>query len=172
VDSRLAELMGKVAYSSSMTVAVGFDAADFAEPPSGFGFLVPKKERRRLVACTWVGTKFSYRVPEGKVVARCFLGGMDDAGVLGESDDAVTAAVTQELREIAGVTARPRFTRIARWPRSMAQYTVGHPAREAELEARLAQIPGLYLAGNAYQGIGIPDCIRMGRAAAARILAG
>ena len=137
VDSRLAELLGMVAYSSSMTVAVGFDAADFAQLPSGFGFLVPKKERRRLVACTWVGTKFSYRVPEGKVVARCFLGGMDDAGVLGESDDAVSAAVTGELREIAGVTARPRFTRIARWPRSMAQYTVGHPAREAELEARL-----------------------------------
>jgi oxygen-dependent protoporphyrinogen oxidase len=172
VDARLAELMGKVAYSSSMTVAVGFDAADFAKLPSGFGFLVPKKERRRLVACTWVGTKFPYRVPEGKVVARCFLGGMEDAGVLGESDEAVAAAVTAELREIAGVTAPPRFTRIARWPRSMAQYTVGHPARQAELEARLAQIPGLYVAGNAYQGIGIPDCIRMGRAAADKILAG
>lgn len=172
VDAPLAELMGKVAYSSSMTVAVGFDAADFAKLPSGFGFLVPKKERKRLVACTWVGTKFSYRVPEGKVVARCFLGGMEDAGVLGESDEAVTAAVTQELREIAGVTAPPRFMRIARWPRSMAQYTVGHPARQAELEARLAQIPGLYVAGNAYQGIGIPDCIRMGRAAADKILAG
>jgi oxygen-dependent protoporphyrinogen oxidase len=172
VDAPLAELMGKVAYSSSMTVAVGFDAADFAQPPSGFGFLVPKKERRRLVACTWVGTKFSYRVPKGKIVARCFLGGMEDAGVLGESDEAVAAAVTRELREIAGVTARPRFTRIARWPRSMAQYTVGHPARQAELEARLAQISGLYVAGNAYQGIGIPDCIRMGRAAAEKILAG
>ena len=171
VDARLAELMGMVAYSSSMTVAVGFDAADFAQLPSGFGFLVPKKERKRLVACTWIGTKFPYRVPEGKVVARCFLGGMEDAGVLGESDEAVTAAVTRELREIAGVTAPARFTRIARWPRSMAQYTVGHPARQAELEARLAQIPGLYVAGNAYQGIGIPDCIRMGRAAAEKILA-
>jgi protoporphyrinogen/coproporphyrinogen III oxidase len=172
VDARLADLMGKVAYSSSMTVAVGFDAADFAKLPSGFGFLVPKKERRRLVACTWIGTKFPYRVPEGKVVARCFLGGMEDAGVLSESDEAVTAVVTAELREIAGVTAPPTFTRIARWPRSMAQYTVGHPAREAELEERLAQIPGLYVAGNAYQGIGIPDCIRMGRAAADKILAG
>ena len=83
VDARIAALLGQVAYSSSMTVAVGFDAADFQTPPSGFGFLVPKKERRRLVACTWVGTKFSYRVPEGKIVARCFLGGMEDAGVLG-----------------------------------------------------------------------------------------
>jgi protoporphyrinogen/coproporphyrinogen III oxidase len=169
LDARLGELLAGVAYSSSMTVAVGFDAADFANPPAGFGFLVPKKERRRLVACTWVGTKFSNRVPEGKIVARCFLGGMEDAGVLAESDDAVAAEVSRELRDIAGVTARPLFTRIFRWPRSMAQYTVGHPARLAEIEARVAAIPGLHLAGNAYQGIGIPDCIRMGKAAAEKI---
>ncbi len=170
VDGRIAELLGKVGYSSSMTVAVGYDAADFAQPPAGFGFLVPKKERKRLVACTWVGTKFSYRVPEGKIVARCFLGGMEDAGVLKESDEAIAATVEAELREVAGVTAKPKFTRIARWPRSMAQYTVGHTVRQAELEARLGEIAGLHVAGNAYQGIGIPDCIRMGRAAAESIL--
>jgi oxygen-dependent protoporphyrinogen oxidase len=172
VDGQLAELLGTVPYSSSMTVALGFDASGFGQPPVGFGFLVPKKERRRLVACTWVGTKFSHRVPPDKVVARCFLGGMEDAGVLDEPDDAVVAAVVAELREIAGVTARPSFTRVFRWPRSMAQYTVGHPQRLAEMEARAAAIPGLYLAGNAYQGIGIPDCVRMGRRAAERILAG
>ena len=111
VDARLAELMGMVAYSSSMTVAVGFDAADFAQPPSGFGFLVPKKERKRLVACTWIGTKFPYRVPEGKVVARCFLGGMEDAGVLGESDEAVTAAVIAgTARDRRRNRARPLYT--------------------------------------------------------------
>ena len=170
VDPRLAELLGTVPYSSSMTVALGFDAADFAVPPVGFGFLVPRKERRRLVACTWVGTKFAHRVPEGKIVARCFLGGMEDAGVLQEPDDAIVAAVTSELREIAGIAARPCFTRISRWPRSMAQYTVGHPRRLAEIQARTAALPGLYLAGNAYTGIGIPDCIRMGKAAAEGIL--
>ena len=169
VDARSAELLGAVGYSSSMTVAVGYRAADFAQPPVGFGFLIPKKERKRLVACTWVGTKFSYRVPEGMIVARCFLGGAEDAGVLAESDEAVIAAVSRELRETAGVTAQPVFTRIARWPRAMAQYPVGHPVRVAELEARVAAIPGLHLAGNAYQGIGIPDCIRMGRAAAEKI---
>ncbi len=172
VDLRASELLGTVPYSSSMTVALGFDAADFARLPQGFGFLVPKKERRRLVACTWVGTKFPNRVPEGKIVARCFLGGVEDAGVLGESDEAIMATVTEELREIAGITARPKFSRIFRWPRSMAQYPVGHGRRIAELETRIGEIPGLYLAGNAYQGIGIPDCIRMGRAAAEKILAG
>jgi oxygen-dependent protoporphyrinogen oxidase len=172
VDGRVAELLGAVPYSSSMTVALGFDAADFARPPAGFGFLVPRKERRRLVACTWVATKFAHRAPEGKIVARCFLGGTQDAGILEETDEVVLAAALYELREIAGVTAQPRFWRIARWPRSMAQYAVGHPRRVAELEARVAAIPGLYLAGNAYHGIGVPDCIRMGKAAAAAILAG
>ena len=143
MDARLAELLGTVPYSSSMTVALGFDAADFARPPDGFGFLVPKKERRRLVACTWVGTKFSHRVPAGKIVARCFLGGMEDAAVLEESDESIVAAVTRELHEIAGVTARPRFSRIFRWPRSMAQYLGGASARLAEIEARVAAIPGL-----------------------------
>ena len=171
VDPRLSELLATVGYSSSMTVALGFNAADFAKLPNGFGFLVPKKERRRLVACTWVGTKFPNRVPEGKIVARCFLGGMGDAGVLGEPDDAIVAAVTAELQEIAGITARPKFSRIFRWPRSMAQYTVGHPRRLAEMEARVAAVDGLHVAGNAYQGIGIPDCIRMGKKAAETIAA-
>ncbi len=166
VDGRLSELLGSVPYSSSMTVALGFDAKDFAQAPEGHGFLVPKKERQRLMACTWVGMKFPYRVPEGKIVARCFLGGMEDAEVLAEPDEAVTAIVTRELEEIAGVRAQPKFVRIARWPRSMAQYTVGHPQRLAEMEARAAAIPGLHLAGNAYEGIGIPDCIRMGKRAA------
>ncbi|HTX35310.1 MAG TPA: protoporphyrinogen oxidase [Bryobacteraceae bacterium] len=170
VDGRLAELLGQVPYSSSITLALGFEAADFPVLPDGFGFLVPKKERRTLAACTWVGTKFSHRAPEGKIVARCFIGGAEAAAAMGEPDEALAAAATRELQEIAGIGARPRFTRIFRWPRSMAQPTVGHPARVAEIESRVAAIGGLHLAGNAYSGIGIPDCIRLGRKAAERIL--
>ncbi|MBZ5580361.1 MAG: protoporphyrinogen oxidase [Acidobacteriia bacterium] len=166
VDGRLAELLGSVPYSSSMTVALGFAASDFARLPDGHGFLVPKKERRRLMACTWIGAKFPFRVPEGTVVARCFLGGTDNAGVLNETDEAVTASVMEELQEIAGFRAQPKFVRIFRWPRSMAQYTVGHPQRLAEMQAREAALAGLHLVGNAYEGIGIPDCIRMGKRAA------
>jgi protoporphyrinogen/coproporphyrinogen III oxidase len=169
VDGRLAELLASVGYSSSMIVAMVYDARDFERLPVGFGFLIPKKERRRLVACTWVGTKFPHRAPEGKVVARCFLGGAEDGGVLNETDDVVIATIVEEMREIAGVTARPVATSVARWPRAMAQYEVGHLSRMAEIEARLKTLPGLYLAGNAYQGIGIPDCIRMGRTAAQSI---
>ncbi len=170
-DARMAELLAGVAYGSSMTVALGFQASDFPRPLEGFGFLVPKKERRRLVACTWVGTKFPNRVPDGQVLLRCFLGGADDPGVLNESDEAITAAVLEELHRIVGFQARPAFARIFRWPRSMAQYGVGHQQRMAELRGRLADVPGLHLAGNAYEGIGIPDCIRTGKQAAEKIAA-
>jgi protoporphyrinogen/coproporphyrinogen III oxidase len=169
MDAELAALLNAVPYTSSMTVALGFDAADFPRPPVGFGILVPQKERRRLMACTWVGTKFSHRVPEGQIVARCFLAGRDEAAI-SEPDETVIPAITSELHEIAGISARPRFARVFRWPRSMAQYTVGHGARLARINARVAAIPGLHLAGNAYEGIGVPDCIRLGRRAAEGIL--
>jgi oxygen-dependent protoporphyrinogen oxidase len=155
-----------------MTVALGFRSGDFPRPLAGFGFLVPKRERRRLVACTWVGTKFNHRVPEGRVLLRCFLGGSGDAAVLQESDEAIENAVVEELHRIVGFSARPQFVRIFRWPRAMAQYPVGHQGRMAELQQRLAELPHLHLAGNAYDGIGIPDCIRSGRQAAERILSG
>ena len=166
LDSRLAGLLAAIPYSSSMTVALAFPDSAFPRPLRGFGFLVPKRERRRLVACTWVGAKFSHRVPRGTTLLRCFLGGMDDGAILAESDHAIVAAVVDELRGIVGLRAEPAFSRIFRWPRSMAQYTVGHAARLAEIEARTAAIPGFQLAGNAYTGIGIPDCIRLGKQAA------
>ncbi len=169
LDGRLSELLGAVGYSSSIIVMLGFDAADFARPPEGFGFLVPKTERGRLTACTWVGTKFSHRVPEGKIVARCFLAGAENGA---ESDEALIEVVTGELQQIAGFTARPKFGRVFRWPRAMAQYPVGHPRRLEELRARMGTIAGLHVAGNAYDGIGVPDCIRLGKAAAERIAGG
>jgi|HubBroStandDraft_1064217.scaffolds.fasta_scaffold01207_2 oxygen-dependent protoporphyrinogen oxidase len=169
LDGRLANLLGGIPYSSSMTVALGFSNSAFPKPLAGFGFLVPKRERRRLVACTWVGAKFSHRVPSGTTLLRCFLGGMDDAAVLSESDEAIVGMVVNELHGIVGVSGAPAFSRIFRWPRSMAQYTVGHPTRLAEIEARAAAIPGFQLAGNAYTGIGIPDCVRMGKQAAEAI---
>ena len=169
VDARMAELLGSVGYSSSMTVALGFKRNEVQNQMRGFGFLVPKRERRKLLACTWVGNKFPGRVPEFLALARCFLGGAGGESTLTESDDAIVRAVREELREIAGITAEPVFARVFRWPRSMAQYTVGHAGRIRELQERLGSLPGLLVAGNAYHGIGIPDCVRMGKQAAERI---
>jgi oxygen-dependent protoporphyrinogen oxidase len=170
VHGELSSLLAGIEYSSSLTLALGYRRTDCAALPPGFGFLIPGRERRTLVACTFVGTKFAHRVPNELVVLRCFLGGASQGDVFNRSDDEIVTTVRQELAALLGLQAQPVFTRLARWHRSMAQYAVGHPQRMARLERILAALPGLHLAGNAYSGIGIPDCIRTGRAAARSIL--
>ena len=163
VAPELQHLLSQVDYSSSMTVALGYRDADLAQPLTGFGFLVPARERQSLVACTYVGRKFPHRTPEGMSLLRCFLGGAGRAAVLTQSDDEVTSATRADLERLLGITAKPAFCSISRWPRSMAQYTVGHAGRMREVSERVAQHPGLHLIGNAYRGIGIPDCIQLAR---------
>jgi oxygen-dependent protoporphyrinogen oxidase len=170
VDPRLAGLLEGVEYSSSATIAIGFRRSECGAIPPGFGFLVPACERRLLVAGTFIGAKFPYRVPDEIVVLRCFVGGAGHEDVLEFSDSEILRRVQDELEGLLGWTAQPLFTRISRWYRAMAQYTVGHGARLNEIHQRLAGLPGLYLAGNAYEGIGVPDCIRTGRQAAAQAL--
>jgi oxygen-dependent protoporphyrinogen oxidase len=170
IEGELAAFLRQIPYSSSAIVSLIYEQARFDGMRAGFGFLVPKRERQRLAACTFVNTKFAFRAPANRILLRCFFGGIDDAAVLGESDESLVEIARQELRRILGLQAAPVYSTIARWPRSMAQYTVGHGARLREIQARSAAIPGLHLAGNAYEGIGIPDCIRTGRAAARRIM--
>ncbi len=165
----LARLLASTTYSSSLTLGLGYRKADAASLPAGFGFLIPKRERERLVACTFVGTKFSHRVPDTHVLLRCFFGGQADEAILNESDEQLAAIARRELDRLFGLRADPLFLRISRWPKSMAQFTVGHQQRLKEIEARLAELPGLQVAGNAYTGIGISDCVRMGKEAAGRI---
>jgi len=170
LSGRLAELLGRIEYSSSLTLSLIYDSKSFDGKRAGFGFLVPKKERDRLAACTFVGTKFSHRIPEDRIALRCFFGGIGDGGVLNESDDSIVSMARAELRRMLGLTAAPLDQLISRWPRSMAQYTVGHQKRLEEIRSFAAQMPGLHLSGNAYEGIGIPDCIRTGRKAARAII--
>jgi protoporphyrinogen/coproporphyrinogen III oxidase len=163
----LSGLLAGIPYTTSITLALGYQKATFDHPLNGHGFLVPKRERKYIFGCTWVGNKFNYRVPDDIVVLRCFLGG--DAMVL--SDESLVEAARAEIRGIMGLEAEPIFHNVARWPNSMAQYTVGHEQRVARIEELVQRIPGLHLAGNAYHGIGIPDCIRMGQEAATKISA-
>ncbi len=167
VHSEMASLLESIPYASSMTLALGYRRQDVHHPLNGFGFLVPRRERQLLLACTWLGTKFAHRVPDDMAVLRCFLSG--DA--CARSDGEIVAAARAEIRRIMNVDAEPVFTRSARWPRSMAQYSVGHAARVERIEQLAAGIPGLQLAGNAFHGIGVPDCVHSGRLAAERILA-
>ena len=168
LQPELSKLLAGIPYTTSITLALGYQKATFDHPLNGHGFLVPKKERKHVFGCTWVGNKFDYRVPDNMVVLRCFLGG--DAMPLSDSEIVETARA--EIHSIMGLEAEPVFHNIARWPNSMAQYTVGHEQRVKRIEEIVGPIPGLYLAGNAYHGIGIPDCVRMGQEAATKIIAG
>jgi len=164
-NAELADLLRSIPYNSSVTLSLGYRKDKIGKTLKGFGFLVPKRERKYVAACTLAGNKFSHRVPDDMVMLRCFMGG--DA--LKENDEALVEIARQELRSIMGLEAVPVFHQVARWPNAMAQYTVGHEQRVQRIESILKDIPGLHLAGNAYYGIGIPDCIKMGKEAAARI---
>ncbi len=170
LDHRLSGLLEGIPYSSSMTVSLGFDEKVRAALPPGFGFLIPRKEQRRMLACTFVHAKFDHRAPEGKALLRCFLGGTRDPDILSMFDEAILEGVRRELKAILKISAEPLFYRIHEWPDSMAQYAVGHKARVSAIEQRLLDLPGIYLAGNAYSGIGISDCIRTGKSAAEKAL--
>jgi oxygen-dependent protoporphyrinogen oxidase len=166
----LGSLLGEIPYSSSMTVSLGYAEGTSERLPPGFGYLVPRKENRRMLACTFVHRKFKHRAPEGKTLLRCFLGGSRDPQALDLPDEEVLSLVRQELKETLNFPFQPLFYRIHRWPASMAQYPVGHAERVRRIQSQLADLPGIYLAGNAYSGIGISDCIRTGRAAAHQAL--
>lgn len=165
MNAVLAEALTDIHYSSSLIVAVGYEAEAVGPLPAGFGFLVPRNEPFRLRACTFVGQKFPWRVPANRVLLRCFLGGMGDETVLDLSDAEITAQVRRELEAILGLEVEPVFMQIYRWPKAMAQYTLGHQKRIESIQALVAHHRLLYLCGNAYGGIGVPDCIRSGRLA-------
>jgi len=171
VDWALAGELGGIPYSSSITVNLMFDEAKIGPLPEGFGFLVPAVEGRAMLACTFAHRKFLGRTPPGRVVFRAFLGGMRGEALLGETDEALVATVRREMSEILGAktinpAVEPEHVQVSRWRRAMAQYAVGHRERMERITARVAMLPGLRLAGNAYDGIGVPDCIRLGRKAA------
>ena len=167
----LASELRAISYSSSVTVALGFDKAVRDALPAGFGFLVPNSEGRRMLATTFVHNKFPHRAPEDRALLRCFLGGTRDEQVLQLPDDEILGIVREELRQILGLVAEPQFTRIYRWKGAMAQYNVGHLERVERIEKLRKQLPGIALAGNGYGGIGVPDCVRSGEDAVAEVLA-
>jgi oxygen-dependent protoporphyrinogen oxidase len=165
----LASELKAISYSSSVTVALGYDQDVRARLPEGFGFLVPRREGKRLLAATFVHNKFPHRAPRDRALVRCFLGGSRDEEILQLTDENILGIVRDELRQILGVKADPLFTRLYRWKGAMAQYAVGHLERLQRIEGLLKQLPGLALAGNGYRGIGVPDCIRSGEAAAQQL---
>jgi oxygen-dependent protoporphyrinogen oxidase len=138
---------------------------------NGFGFLVPQKERRNVAAATWVSTKFPSRVPKELAAIRAFIVGPQATDLMDSSDEAVVDIANNELREIMGIETSPVFSTVYKWPDSMPQYLVGHAQRVRSIRRCAAELKHLHLVGNAYEGVGIPDCVRLAKQVADRISA-
>lgn len=124
-----------------------------------------------MIAATFVHNKFPHRVPPDRALIRCFLGGARDDAIAQSSEAEIQDLTRREIEQILGIHSQPLFVRIHKWSGAMAQYNVGHGPRVTRIREILAKTPGLALAGNAYGGIGVPDCVRSGSEAAAKILA-
>jgi oxygen-dependent protoporphyrinogen oxidase len=168
---RLAAALRAIPYVSSATVSLAYRRGDVSHPLDGFGFLVGKREGRRIMAATWTSTKFSYRAPADAVLIRSFVGGAGREDLVALDDAALIQLVREELGATLGITAAPLLARVYRWERANPQYVVGHLERVDAIEQLLLPYPGLYLTGSAYRGVGVPDCIHQGTQTAERLLA-
>ena len=155
----LAQAFASIPYESVATVNLAFRSTEIPRPPSGFGFVVPACEHRRLIGCTFASVKFPGRAPEGSVIIRAFIGGALHREVLALDDGAITRMVCEELRDLVGIQTAPHTVSVHRHPEAMPQYHVGHLARVDAIEAMASRVPGFYLTGNGFRGLGVPDCI-------------
>ena len=162
--------LAAIAYSSSITVGLGYNRDVRQSLPPGFGFLVPRSEGKRLLAATFIHNKFPHRAPDDRALLRCFFAGPNAENIWQLSDDAIIAIVRNELQQILRLRATPPFARVYKWKSAMAQYGVGHLERLDRIKHLRQRLPGLALAGNGYRGIGVPDCIRSGGDAVKQIL--
>jgi protoporphyrinogen/coproporphyrinogen III oxidase len=168
LDVELAELHAEIPHASSVVVTLGFRAKEVPHPLGGYGYVVPRTEGSDVLACTWTSSKWEDRAPAGSVLLRVFAGRGGGGDLTTEDDGALVALAREEVR-LLGIRAEPTLVRVHRWPRGMPQYVLGHPERLERIEAALERHPGLALAGAAYRGVGIPDCIHSGEEAARRL---
>jgi len=166
-DAELALQLRSVPYASSAIVQLGYRRDQVAHPLDGFGAVVPIVEGRSILAVSFTSVKFAGRAPAGHVLLRVFIGGATQPDLFDLDDDELAALARRELGELIGARGEPALTAVARHPRAMPQYTLGHLDRVAAIDRLAGRHPGLCLAGNAYGGVGIPDCIRSGWDAAA-----
>ncbi|MDA1039271.1 MAG: protoporphyrinogen oxidase [Planctomycetota bacterium] len=168
-DSTLATLLAKIEYAGSAVVSLGYARSDVAHPLDAAGIVVPRREGRKILAISFLSSKFPDRAPKGHVLIRVFVGGALDPGAAQLDDTALLARVRYEAADLLGIRGEPKLTQIDRWHAAMPQYHVGHVSRVAAIRARAATLPRLALAGAAYEGVGIPQVIASGQRAAVTV---
>ncbi|MSP39011.1 MAG: protoporphyrinogen oxidase [Deltaproteobacteria bacterium] len=171
IDSNAANDLKNISYASTATVSLAYRRADFPQVPNSFGFVVPAIEKRKIMACTFSSLKYPGRAPDDCVLMRAFVGGSLQPELFSDDNQRMEQNVRDELAALLGIRAKPQFVRIWRHPNSMPQYHVGHDARIKRIEAALQSFPDLALAGSAYHGVGISDCVRTGEEAAEKVFA-
>jgi protoporphyrinogen/coproporphyrinogen III oxidase len=170
VSSTLSADLVTIEYAGSAIVMLGYDRTQISHPLDSFGFVVPAIENRRILSASFSSVKFPGRAPAGKVLFRVFLGGAMRRELLELDDGQLGRIAEEELRDLLGISGGPCLSQVYRWRASMPQYHLGHLARIKRINDCIANLPGLALAGNVYEGVGIPQCIRSGEQAAERIL--
>jgi oxygen-dependent protoporphyrinogen oxidase len=171
VDAALAAAVAAIPYNRIAVVALGYRETDAPHRPDGFGYIAPQRTRRDVLGVQWCSQIFPGRAPPGYVLWRALCGGVHRGDVCDRNDDDLARVVHTEMRHAMGVTGEPVFREIVRWPRAIPQYVVGHPDRLARIDTRAANLPGLFLGGNAYRGIALNDCSKQGAEIASRVAA-
>ena len=161
-----AELLNSIHYVSTATVTLGYKREGFSHSLDGFGFVVPKAEGCSILACTWTSSKFPHRAPKDYVMLRCYVGGALQEEIAEKDTETLETLVRKDLQQIMGITETPIFCKVFKNNKSNVQYHVNHSQKIDSIMEDLKNYPGLFLAGSAYRGIGIPDCIQNGNLAA------
>ena len=169
VDANLAAELAGIEYAGCTVVSLGYRRSQIAASLPGFGFVVPTIERRRVIAVSFASLKFPGRAPDELILLRVFVGGALQPELADLPDDQLLALASEELRDLIGLSGEPVVTEIARWSRGMPQYHLGHLDRVQRIESLTSSHPGLEIAGAAYRGVGIPQCIHSGEQAAQRV---
>lgn len=166
-DPELASVLKSIPYASTATVSLAYRRSDLTRELDGYGYVIPRREGRKALACTWTSTKFPHRAPDGYALIRVFVGRAGQDIPWNEND--LLELAKEELNLTLGIKAEPLLSRVFMWDKAMPQYNLGHPEKLAQIDSALEKYPGLALAGNGYRGIGIPDCIHSGELAVKKV---
>lgn len=169
IDPDLARLCDEVPYASTATIALAFPRSAVTHPLNGSGFVVPRAERTGILAASWLSSKWPHRAPEDRVLLRTFVGGARDPAALARDDRDLVSLSMNALRPLLGISGEPILARVYRFERANAQHEVGHLARLKGIEDALARLPGVFVTGSGFRGVGIPDCVADARATVGQV---
>ncbi len=169
LEPEAANILADIPYASTATISMTYPTELVEAHIRGFGFVVPRKEQRPLLAGTWTSLKWPNRSKKGETLVRCYVGGRGRQGIFERDDRELVKTVQQELQSIAKIACPATYTEVHRWMQGMPQYIIGHQARVAKIRERLQPWPLLHISGAGLSGIGIPDCVREGKRVAASL---